>query len=171
MAQLIVRRPIGVNPGLNFTRIPPSFDALFRESKLQIVDDKRIKLTFLFKLPYLNSNLALTLGNQKPCFEQPRPRLSCGDHGILVITIIYMWKKGGLSLPDVYAIGGSLSIQWCLYRDTDNFEEIKGRGVGTINTDQTTVLEIKATIVLLLFDKTRATRSEFLMQKRGMKAT
>ena len=41
LAQLIVGRPIGVNPGLNFTRNPPSFAALFRESKRQILDDKK----------------------------------------------------------------------------------------------------------------------------------
>ena len=126
---------------------------------------KRIKLTFLFKLPYLSSNLALTLGNQKPCFEQRRPRLSCGDHGILVITIIYMWKKGGLSLPDVYAIGGSLSIQWCLYRDTDNFEEIKGGrddqhwsndGIRDQSDDRTAIIWQNACYTFRVFDaKTR----------------
>ena len=40
LAQLIVQRPIGVNPRLNFTRVPPSFDALFKASKRQIVDKK-----------------------------------------------------------------------------------------------------------------------------------
>ena len=80
----VVRRPISVNPGLNFnpgffffcsktiSRI--IFSSLFIESNHQIVDTKRIKLNLLFKLSYLNQNFALTLG--QPSFEQlPGPGL------------------------------------------------------------------------------------------------
>ena len=83
----VVRRPISVNPGLNFnpgffffrsktiSRI--IFSSLFIESNHQIVDkfdDFSAKLNLLFKLSYLNQNFALTLG--QPSFEQlPGPGL------------------------------------------------------------------------------------------------
>ena len=82
----VVRRTISANPGLNFnlgfsffcskalSRI--IFSILFRVSNHQIGVKKMIKLTLLFKLPYLNSNLALTLGYLKPALKNPaRQRL------------------------------------------------------------------------------------------------
>ena len=82
----VVRRTISANPGLNFnlgfslfcskalSRI--IFSILFRASHHQIVVKKMIKLTLLFKLPYLNSNLALIPGYLKPTLKNPaRQRL------------------------------------------------------------------------------------------------
>ena len=75
----VVRRPINANPGLNFNLgffffcskgfSPIIFSILFRASNHQI--GKRIKLNLLFKLPYLNSNFALTLGYLNPALNNP----------------------------------------------------------------------------------------------------
>ena len=78
----VVRRPISANPGLIFNSglfflclksiFSDNFPyIIFRESIHQI-PDQGIKLNLLFKLLYLNSNFALTLGYQLiPRFEQP----------------------------------------------------------------------------------------------------
>ena len=72
-APAVVRRTISANPGLNFNLGFPFFcskalsriifSILFRVSNHQIGVKKMIKLTLLFKLPYLNLNVALTPGS------------------------------------------------------------------------------------------------------------
>ena len=69
----------GINPGLNFNLGSSffclkvfswiNFSWLFRASNHQKA--RRIKLNLLFKLSYLNSNLALTLGYLKPALNNP----------------------------------------------------------------------------------------------------
>ena len=68
----VVWRQISANPGLNFnpgffffcSKAFPRifFSILFRASNCQIVEKNKIKLNVLFKLSYLNSNFAQTLG-------------------------------------------------------------------------------------------------------------
>ena len=76
----VVRTPVNANLRLNFnpgfffllskalSRI--IFFIVFRVSNHQIVG-KEIKLNLLFKLSYLNSNLALTLGYLNPASNNP----------------------------------------------------------------------------------------------------
>ena len=76
----VVRRTISANPGLNFnlgffffcskafSRI--IFSILFIASNHQFVGKKN-KTDFLFKLSYLNSNFALTLGYLNPALNNP----------------------------------------------------------------------------------------------------
>ena len=75
----VVRRPVSVNPVLNFnpgfssvclkafTQINISF--VFSASNHQIVI-KRVKLNLIVKLSYLNSNFALTLGYLNRAFNK-----------------------------------------------------------------------------------------------------
>ena len=54
---------------------------------------KRIKLNLLFKLLYMNSKLALTLGYLNPALNNPAQKAGCSNHVavslIFVITNIY----------------------------------------------------------------------------------
>ena len=54
-----------LNPGLNLTRVSFSF---VQKHFLGQFDKKRSKLNLLYKLSYLNSNFALTLGYLNPAF-------------------------------------------------------------------------------------------------------
>ena len=75
---LVVWRPVSANPWLNFNPgffffsskafSRKIFSILFRVFNHQIVE-KRIKLNLLFKLSYLNSNFALTLGYVNPALN------------------------------------------------------------------------------------------------------
>ena len=76
----VVRRPISANSGLNFnlgfflfcskTFSQIIFSILFRASNHQIVGKKN-KTEFAFKLSYLNSNFALTLGYLNHALNNP----------------------------------------------------------------------------------------------------
>ena len=76
----VVRKSISTNQGLNFnpgfyfycskTFSPIISCIVYRASNHQIVD-KIISLNFIFKLPYLNSNFALTLGSLNLALNNP----------------------------------------------------------------------------------------------------
>ena len=90
----VVRRPISANPGLNlnlgffsfcskaFSRI--IFSILSKASSHQIVGKKNnFKLNLLFKLSYLNSNFALTLGYLNPALNNPALIANFSNPGML----------------------------------------------------------------------------------------
>ena len=90
----VVRRPISANPGLNlnlgffsfcskaFSRI--IFSILSRASSHQIVGKKNnFKLNLLFKLSYMNSNFALTLGYLNPALNNPALIANFSSPGML----------------------------------------------------------------------------------------
>ena len=75
-----------LNPGLNLTRVSFSFvqkhflgqfSLIFIEHRIINLLTKRIKLNLLYKLSYLNSNFALTLGYLNPAlnFDNGRDHL------------------------------------------------------------------------------------------------
>ena len=75
-----------LNPGLNLTRVSFSFVqkhflgqfyVIFIEHRIINLLTKRIKLNLLYKLSYLNSNFALTLGYLNPAlnFDNGRDHL------------------------------------------------------------------------------------------------
>ena len=75
-AQLFERR-LALNPGLNLTQFSFSFvqKHFLRQFSLTFIEHqinlltKRIKLNLLYKLSYLNSNFALTLGYLNPALN------------------------------------------------------------------------------------------------------
>ena len=78
-AQLFEGR-LALNPGLNFTWVSFSFvqkhflgqfSLIFIEHRIINLLTKRIKLNLLYKLSYLNSNFALTLGYLNPALNNP----------------------------------------------------------------------------------------------------
>ena len=78
-AQLFEGR-LALNPGLNLTRVSFSFvqkhflgqfSLIFIEHRIINLLTKRIKLNLLYKLSYLNSNFALTLGYLNPALNNP----------------------------------------------------------------------------------------------------
>ena len=78
-AQLFEGR-LALNPGLNLTRVSFSFVqkhflgqfyVIFIEHRIINLLTKRIKLNLLYKLSYLNSNFALTLGYLNPALDNP----------------------------------------------------------------------------------------------------
>ena len=78
-AQLFEGRLV-LNPGLNLTRVSFSFVqkhflgqfyVIFIEHRIINLLTKRIKLNLLYKLSYLNSNFALTLGYLNPALNNP----------------------------------------------------------------------------------------------------
>ena len=78
-AQLLEGR-LALNPGLNLTRVSFSFVqkhflgqfyVIFIEHRIINLLTKRIKLNLLYKLSYLNSNFALTLGYLNPALNNP----------------------------------------------------------------------------------------------------
>ena len=84
-AQLLEGR-LALNPGLNLTRVSFSFVqkhflgqfyVIFIEHRIINLLTKRIKLNLLYKLSYLNSNFALTLGYLNPAliFDNGRDHL------------------------------------------------------------------------------------------------
>ena len=78
-AQLFEGR-LALNPGLNLTRVSFSFVQkhflgqfflIFIAHRIINLLTKRIKLNLLYKLSYLNSNFALTLGYLNPALNNP----------------------------------------------------------------------------------------------------
>ena len=78
-AQLFEGRLV-LNPGLNLTQVSFSFvqkhflgqfSLIFIEHRIIILLTKRTKLNLLYKLSYLNSNFALTLGYLNPALNNP----------------------------------------------------------------------------------------------------
>ena len=62
------------------------FSILFRLSNHQIVG-KRIKLNLLFKLSYLSSNFALTLGYLNPASNNPAQNCNSLLYGVLAVHL------------------------------------------------------------------------------------
>ena len=83
-AQLFEGR-LALNPGLNFTWVSFSFvqkhflgqfSLIFIEHRIINLLTKRTKLNLLYKLSYLNSNFALTLGYLNPALNNPAQNCS-----------------------------------------------------------------------------------------------
>jgi len=84
-AQLFEGR-LALNPGLNLARVSFSFvqenflrqfSLIFIEHRIINLLTKRMKLNLLYKLSYLNSNFALTLGYLNPALNNPA--LACNS--------------------------------------------------------------------------------------------
>ena len=72
------------------------FSNIHRASNHQLVD-KRIKLTLLYKLSYLNSNFALTLGCLNPALNNPAQISVVTRHKYDVISRGNQWWRGKMS--------------------------------------------------------------------------
>ena len=76
----VVRTPVSANPGLNFDAgfffflskaLYRIIFSVFLEYPIVKLWAKRIKLNWIFKLSYLSSNFALTLGYLNPASNNP----------------------------------------------------------------------------------------------------
>ena len=88
-----------LNPGLNLTRVSFSFvqkhflgqfSLIFIEHRIINLLTKRIKLNLLYKLSYLNSNFALTLGYLNPALNFDNGR----DHLYVSVLGRYLSYRG-----------------------------------------------------------------------------
>ena len=71
---------LALNPGLNLTRVSfpfaqkhflGQFSLIYIEHRIVNLVTKRTKLNLVYKLSYLNSNFALTLGYLNPALNNP----------------------------------------------------------------------------------------------------
>ena len=101
---------LSLNPGLNFTRVSFSFvqkhflaqfSLIFIEYRTMNLLTKRIKLYvcmyLLYKLSYLNSNFALTLGYLNPALNNPAQISVVTRHKYDVISRGNQWWRRKMS--------------------------------------------------------------------------
>ena len=102
---------LALNPGLNLTRVSFSFvqknfsvNFLCYFEKHSIINllTKRIEVNLLFKLSYLNSNFALTLGYLNPALNDPAQSLNChSDFDLLEVKVYKLIKKKSYSTANL----------------------------------------------------------------------